>query len=289
VIEDYSIADWVDAADPRNGQGQQEFREAVHTILTAIANDSQLRASMVIKGGILLAIRYQSNRFTKDIDFSTDEMLDKVDPDKLVKKLNNSFIQTADELEYELDCRVQSCKVIPANKPDASFPSVKLTIGYAYKGDKKHVRLMAGQSPSTISIDYSLNELMPNLEILEVGEEKSLRAYAFTDMIAEKLRSILQQVVRNRTRRQDIFDLVLLFEKYPNLDDDEKQRILNSLIEKSESREITPLIDSLDDQDIRKRSQEDYHTLADEIEGDLPDFDETYDAVNEFYKSLPWK
>jgi len=191
VIEDYSIADWVEAADA----GQLEFREAVHTILAAIASDSQLRSSMVIKGGILLAIRYQSNRFTKDIDFSTDEMLDKVDPDKLVKKLNNSFIQTAEELEYELDCRVQSCKVIPANKPDASFPSVKLTIGYAYKGDKKHVRLMAGQSPSTISIDYSLNELMPNLDVLEVGGEKSLRAYAFTDMIAEKLRSILQQVV----------------------------------------------------------------------------------------------
>jgi len=289
VIEDYSIADWVDAADPIKGQGQQEFREAVHTILAAIANDSQLRASMVIKGGILLAIRYQSNRFTKDIDFSTDEMLDKFDPDKLVETLNNSFIQTADELEYELDCRVQSCRVIPANQPDASFPSVKLTIGYAYKGDKKHVRLMAGQSPSTISIDYSLNELMPNLEVLAVGDEKSLRAYAFTDMIAEKLRSILQQVVRNRTRRQDIFDLVLLFKKYPDLDEDEKQRILKSLIEKSESREITALMDSLDDQDIRKRSQEDYHTLDDEIEGELPDFDKTYDAVNEFYKALPWK
>ncbi len=283
MIEDYDIADWVEAADA----GQQEFREAVHTILIAIANDPQLRTSMVIKGGILLAIRYQSNRFTKDIDFSTDEMLDKVDPDKLVEKLNSSFIQTAEELEYELDCRVQSCKVKPAL--DASFPSVKLTIGYAYKGDKKHVRLIAGQSPSTISIDYSLNELMPNLEVLQVGDKKSLRAYALTDMIAEKLRSILQQVVRNRTRRQDIFDLVLLFEKYPDLDEDEKQRILNSLIEKSESREIIPLIDSLDDHAIRERSQKDYYTLADEIEGDLPDFDETYDAVNKFYKSLPWQ
>jgi len=80
-----------------------------------------------------------------------------------------------------------------------------------------------------------------------------------------------------------------LFEKYPNLYDDEKQRILNSLIEKSESREITPLIDSLDGQDIRERSQKDYHTLDDEIEGELPDFDKTYNAVNEFYKSLPWK
>ena len=62
-----------------------------------------------------------------------------------------------------------------------------------------------------------------------------------------------------------------------------------NLIEKSESREIIPLIDSLDDHAIRERSQKDYYTLADEIEGDLPDFDETYDAVNKFYKSLPWQ
>lgn len=284
MIEDYGIADWVEAADAQ----QKEFREAVHTILAAIANDPQLRTRMVIKGGILLAIRYQSNRFTKDIDFSTDEMLDKVDTATLVEKLNNSFIQTAEELEYELDCRVQSCKVIPVNQPDASFPSVKLTIGYAYKGDKKHARLMAGQSPSTISIDYSLNELMPNLEVLDVGQNEPLIAYAFTDMVAEKLRSILQQVVRNRTRRQDIFDLVLLFEKYPDINGDEKIKILNSLIKKSESRDIVPLIDSMDDSDIRGRAQKDYHTLADEIEGELPDFDETYDVVNEFYKSLPW-
>ena len=285
MIDDYDIAKWVANAD----SDQQEFREAVHTILAAIANDSQLRASMVIKGGILLAVRYQSHRFTKDIDFSTHEKLDKVDVGELTDKLDKSFIQIAAELEYELDCRVQSCKVIPANKPDASFPSVKMTIGYAYKGEKKHTRLMAKQSPTSISIDYSLNELMPNLEGLDVGQGEPLIAYALTDLIAEKIRSILQQVIRNRTRRQDIFDLILLLEKYPDLDREEKQRILSSLIEKSESREITPLIDSLDDADIRERSQKDYHTLADEIEGDLPDFDKTYDAVNEFYKSLPWK
>ena len=284
MFEDYSIAEWVEQAD----DSQREFREAVHTILAAIANDPQLRANMVIKGGILLAVRYQSHRYTKDIDFSTTQNLSEIDPDQIKEALNKRFIQIAEELEYELDCRVQSCRVQPANKPDASFPSVKITVGYAYKGSKKHQRLLANKSPTHISIDYSLNEIMPNLEVLDVGEGDQLRAYTLIDLIAEKLRSILQQKIRNRTRRQDIFDLRLLINKYPDLDKTEKRGILKSFIEKSESRDITPDQASLDDAETRERSQKDYLTLADEIEGDLPDFDETYDAVNKFYKSLPW-
>lgn len=80
---------------------------------------------------------------------------------------------------------------------------------------------------------------------------------------------------------------MLLIEKYPDLDDIEKQGILKSFIEKSESRNITPNYNSLDNTETRARSQKDYLTLADEIEGDLPDFDKTYDAVNNFIKHFP--
>jgi predicted nucleotidyltransferase component of viral defense system len=284
MLEDYDIAEWVAQAD----NSQRGFREAVHTILAAIANDPQLRADMVIKGGILLAVRYQSHRYTKDIDFSTSKKLDEIDPDQIKDALNKSFIGTAEELEYELDCRVQSCRVQPANQPDASFPSVKITVGYAYKSSVQHKRLLVNQSPTSISIDYSLNELMPNLEVLDIGQGDQLCAYTLTDLIAEKLRSLLQQKIRNRTRRQDIFDLMLLIEKYPDLDGIEKQGILKSFVEKSGARDITPDKNSLDDAETRERSQKDYLTLADEIEDDLPDFDEIYDAVNTFYKSLPW-
>lgn len=284
MLDDYGITQWVEQAE----ESQREFRQAVHTILAAIANDPQLKASMVIKGGILLAVRYHSHRYTKDIDFSTSKKLDEIDPDQIKAALNTGFIKTAEALGYELDCRVQSCRVQPASQPDASFPSIKMTVGYAYKGSDKHKRLLVNQSPTSISIDYNLNELMPNLETLELGQGDQLRAYTLTDLIAEKLRSLLQQKIRNRTRRQDIFDLKLLIEKYPDLDGIEKQGILKSFIEKSESRDITPNQNSLDDAETRKRSQKDYLTLTDEIEGDLPDFDETYDAVNKFYQSLPW-
>lgn len=47
MLDDIDIAEWVVQADA----SQREFRQAVHTILAAIAHDPQLRASMVIKGG----------------------------------------------------------------------------------------------------------------------------------------------------------------------------------------------------------------------------------------------
>ncbi len=53
-----------------------------------------------------------------------------------------------------------------------------------------------------------------------------LTAYTLTDLFAEKLRSLLQQVIRNKTRRQDIFDLMLLNDNYPDLDETEKQGLL---------------------------------------------------------------
>ena len=36
------------------------FREAVHIVLTAISTSSALRSKMVMKGGLLMAIRYDS-------------------------------------------------------------------------------------------------------------------------------------------------------------------------------------------------------------------------------------
>ncbi len=285
MFEEYQISNWVDSAQ---GPEDTEFREAVHTILAAIASDPELCADMIIKGGILLAVRYRSHRYTKDIDFSTSKKLAEIDPEKLEDNLNECLALMTEQLDYELDCKVQSCKVQPANKPDAKYPSIKLKIGYAYKGTPKHKRLLAKLSPDSVAIDYSLNEEMPNVEKIEITGTDGILAYTLTDLIAEKYRSILQQIKRDRIRRQDSFDLYLLMAQYNDIDDDEKRRILDSLLVKAESREIRPTPDSLDDPDIRKRSEAEYSTLADEIEGELPDFNMVYETVNDFYKSLPW-
>ncbi|QHG88142.1 nucleotidyl transferase AbiEii/AbiGii toxin family protein [Xanthomonas sp. NCPPB 1638] len=61
----------IDAWVAQAPQGQQGFREAVHTVLDSIGHSQNLSARMVMKGGLLLAIRYDSSRYTRDLDFST--------------------------------------------------------------------------------------------------------------------------------------------------------------------------------------------------------------------------
>jgi hypothetical protein len=60
------IRQWVDQSPD-----YRLFRQAVHTILTAISGAPELQASMIMKGGVLLALTYSSQRHTRDIDFST--------------------------------------------------------------------------------------------------------------------------------------------------------------------------------------------------------------------------
>lgn len=275
------LASWVSAAPG----DQREFREAVHVILTAITSDLDLQKTMIMKGGLLMAIRYHSHRFTKDLDFSSTQIRADFDVDDFQRKLSESLAATIADSEYNLDCRIQRCRINP-NDEKASFPNIELSLGYAYKGTPKHQRLLKGQSPTKVDIDFNLNERILGIERLDVGGKTTLQAYVFTDLVAEKLRSLLQQEIRNRYRRQDTYDLRLLIES--GVSPDEKIQVLESLRIKARSRQIEPEITSLENPEVRRRAKRDYPTLADEIEGELPDFDESYELILKFYRSLPW-
>lgn len=277
----YELDGWVEEA-PENGK---EFRQAVSIILTAVSHDLKLRSSMVMKGGILMGIRYHSGRFTTDLDFSTSAKKGEIDTEEFERTLRQSLAMAAADSDYGLDCRVQSCRINPPND-DSQFPNLELKIGYAYKGTLKHKRLMTGQSPTIVKIDFSLNEPIIDIEEIDLGEGVSLQAYALTDLIAEKLRALMQQEKRNRYRRQDIYDLRFLLES--GINDAQKESVLKNLIAKAKARGIEPNRDSLSDPELRRRSQREYAFLADEIQGDLPDFDESFEMVELFYLSLPW-
>jgi hypothetical protein len=158
-----SLDAWAEAA-PDN---RVEFRQAISIILAAVANDRYLRDSMIMKGGILMGIRHNSSRFTTDLDFSSSATRLHFDFEKFDQTLRRSLALTVADSEYGLDCRVQHCRF---NPPDdhCQFPNLELKIGYAYKGTPKHKRLMAGQSPSIIEIDFSLNEPINDVEELHL-------------------------------------------------------------------------------------------------------------------------
>ena len=196
----------------------------------------------------------------------------------------------SDELPYQVICGVQKLAIQPKDVELATFPSLKLTIGYARRTHEAEMnRFKNRQSPNTVKVDYSFNEHSHTIDHIALTDEEEIQAYSFTDLVAEKIRSVIQQVERNRARRQDVYDLNLLL-KTVTPDDKEKLTILTTLLDKSVGRlpagTVNP--DTLNNPDIRERSSREYELLIDEIEGELPDFNQAYDRLRAFYASLPW-
>lgn len=277
---------WVESeSEPR----RRELRRAVHTILLAIGNSQHLRTTMLIKGGILLAIRYHGSRHTRDIDFSTHLQYKDIDEEQFLNEFKEALFFASTQLEYDLDCRLQSHGVQPSNHPDPSYPSLKMRIGYAPKQEpRRHKRLLAGNAADVIDVDYSFSEVTLEVESIVLSDGGELRAYSFADVVAEKYRAILQQEIRNRVRRQDAYDLYALLGQFTNVSEREKQKILKSLQNKSRSRNLSVDASSLTDPAIIERSSRDYDTLRSEVVGELPPFNVVYETVKEFYESLPW-
>lgn len=117
-MNEIDIEAWVDAAPDR----QRGFREAVHIVLDSIGHSQSLQARMVMKGGLLLAIRYDSTRFTRDLDFSTSERYIEADADRLLAEFESGLAAAENRLSYGTACRLQSRKL----EPKAQHPPVPI-------------------------------------------------------------------------------------------------------------------------------------------------------------------
>ncbi|MBU4337794.1 MAG: nucleotidyl transferase AbiEii/AbiGii toxin family protein [Actinobacteria bacterium] len=285
-MQQYNIGEWVDLEE---NPTHKTLREAIHTVLIAISTGKWPNHNMIIKGGVLLAIRYESIRFTEDIDFSTNINLKDFDQDSFLLELEQNLASAVEKLDYGLDCKIQSYQLQPSNNPNATFPTFKIKIGYAYKHDTNaHKRLLKKQSLHIVKLDYSLNEETYDVEPLILTDGGTIYAYSIYDIIAEKFRAILQQKTRNRVRRQDSYDLYTLINNFPITTDEERKVILDTLLKKSASRNLEISIASISDPETIQRSEEQYHVLASEIDGELPEFETVYRFVKNFYESLPW-
>ena len=107
------------------------------------------------------------------------------------------------------------------------------------------------------------------------------------EIIAEKLRALLQQPIRNRNRRQDVYDIAYLIEEN-ELSDEDRHIILETLIKKCQTHGIKANVGSIDNPEVRQRAEADWNTLALEL-GELPPFDERFAMMRELYVSLPWQ
>lgn len=283
-----SLEDWVEEAkaDPK----LYESRKIVEILLTGIGLSENLRETLYLKGGTLMAIAFKSGRATGDVDFSSTgnhEETFRLLPAELDEKMEKA----ATELGYlDIVTRVQTVKRRPRPKtfPEASFPALDLTIGYAKRDTKDEEHLIRKHSSNIIKVEISFKEQIYAFQTLNLNEPQiSIRAYNITDLIAEKFRALFQQKTRNRNRRQDVYDIAFLIENH-EFGKKEKEAIKNSLIKKAKSRELIISKASLDDPEIKERAGKEWETLQQEIKEPLPEFEIQFSKVKNFFENLPW-
>ena len=289
-----NIRDWV--AKSKNNPDKYALRQIIEILINAIGQTKFLKGNMFLKGGTLMALAHESQRMTGDVDFSWLEPFNKDSfrsIDEIIREsLDDSMNKARNRLGYlDLRCKVQLIKKMPRRweNDQLSFPALEMTIGYAKTGTRQAELLELSQCVQILRVDISFNENIKDYEelVLEDGQT-SINAYSPIEIIAEKFRALIQQVQRihERSRRQDVYDINFLIKQF-SYDDDEKKLILENLIVKSESRDVHPNINSLSGNKVKEAARKEWHTMQLEL-SDLPDFDECYKNVEDFYKSLPW-
>ena len=132
-------------------------------------------------------------------------------------------------------------------------------------------------STQTIPVEISLNEPLVRNSILIIGANgPTLRVATIEDIVGEKLRAILQQPIRNRSRRQDVLDIALVLERGLDLD---RAIVAEALLKKSAARDVPVSRQAFRESAIRDRAQIGYDALADTTRVRFIPFDEAFAAL----------
>jgi|TARA_R110000765_G_scaffold210957_2_gene316079 hypothetical protein len=288
-----NIEEWIDRAE---NDDEKKFRQAIHLILLAVSRDKVLSQNLVIKGGIVLSLAYGSERYTTDLDLSALDNMEVLSKEELELKLGRQITAVVALSDYNLKLLVHSIKYMPKDPSKVKFPAYKAKIGYADSTNQNAIkRLDNKQSSKIIDLDISFNESVSvsDTENFKLTDRLNVLCYSLEQLVAEKYRSILQQVVRTRSRRQDVFDIHYLLNQEASLlySNETKKTVLEKLIKCSERKGIEAYLNQsgMRDEEIKRLSLEDFHTLSLEIDIDIEvSPDDMYTVVQEYFESLPW-
>ena len=285
------IAAWVRKA--RQNPILYRQRQVTEILLHAVSATGGLGGCLYLKGGILMALAYNSPRNTGDIDFTAvgepEELRIRI-TETLESALESAIRRTG---HLHLSCKVQRIVLQPrpATFADSPVPALEITIGSAARNNPREMeRLDIKRSTHVVRVDLSFREPVGSMQRLLVGSGDIVQAYGLYDLIAEKLRAILQQIIRPHPgqRRQDVYDISRLLVTF-QLDTEERSSVLAILRKKSRDRDFNPTREMISDPRIVSKLQAGWASLASELDETLPDFKMSFDRVKTFYEGLPWE
>ncbi len=260
-------------------------RFAQYAVLHAIASSRLLNTILVFKGGNALDFVWQPNRSTIDLDFSADMKQTTSAFDELV--LGQLLRRSLDASGRVLGVTfvVHSVKRQPPGE-GKTFISFAASIGYALEDDTGNRRRIEQSKPSkaVIPVEISMNEPICADILVEIDGVRQLRVCTIEDIVAEKLRALLQQPLRNRNRRQDLLDIAVALRSGPHLD---HARVADFLLEKANARDVRVSRAAFHRPEISAYAHEGYQQLQANTRVLFIPFEEALALVYAFIDTLP--
>ncbi|MFT4039462.1 MAG: nucleotidyl transferase AbiEii/AbiGii toxin family protein [Thermomicrobiales bacterium] len=277
------IGEWArEAGVPVN---EARIRFAQFTILQAIAASRQLREGLVFKGGNALDFIWQPNRSTSDLDFSVDHgvLHDAADEARIKALLERAVAAAAPGVGVAMQVtRVR------AQPPGAgrTFVTYQARLTYALPDEPRlRLRLEHGEVIAQgIDLDISINEPICEARWVEVCPDSAIRVATLEDIVAEKLRALLQQPIRNRLRRQDLLDIAVILRGQPELS---RGRVAQFLVTKADARNVPVSRAAFHNPGVAERASRDYAALEITTRASFIPYDEALRLLHAFVEELP--
>jgi predicted nucleotidyltransferase component of viral defense system len=251
-----------------------------YVILESIAAAPSLAGSIAFKGGNALRFAYGSRRSTTDLDFTAEASFP--DDEGPIRARLDEALRSALS-RHRVKARCQRVRRNPASR-EKTRPTYDISVGFLLPGDRLYNNFESSKNlPSTVDVEISINELVCEVVSFSLNPGgKSLRVCSLEDITAEKLRALLQQPIRKRSRPQDVYDIANIARLGLIMDD---AKVSTYLTLKSEARDIHPRKGSFDDT-VRDLAVIGYEDLMAPDDPDFIPFDEAWARVLELVAKL---
>jgi predicted nucleotidyltransferase component of viral defense system len=219
-------------------------------VLTAISYSPGLAQRIAFKGGNALWFIHGNPRSTIDLDFTAEG--DFPDDSTQIVGLIDAALKSMQN-QFRVKARCQSIHRNPP-KLDKTLPTYNVKVCFQLPADRYYQNFAERkQFAEVIEVEISLNDIVcETISWKPSASGKAIRSCSLEDQIAEKLRALLQQVPRNRSRPQDVFDIASRVREHREKLDIGK--ISDFLLRKSEGRIDSPRRSSFDDE-VRRRAE----------------------------------
>ena len=258
---------------------EANIRFMKYVILQCLGSHAVTARGMVLKGGNALRFAFQSPRSTKDLDFTIagDEI---ADDDQRLRSLLDEALHFAHR-RFGVKAKCQRVERRPRASLASTRPTYSISVAYQLPSDHYfHNFEERNNIPTIIPVEVSFNDLI--CETRRWSDDNALLVCSLEDVLAEKLRSLLQQKIRNRNRYQDVYDIAR-YARHATID---RGKIGRFLVEKASAREIDVRKSSFYDV-IRQRAFEEYDVkIREQAPRDFIPFDEAWSEVLLLVQSL---